>query len=262
MNLRKLPRRAAARFLVKTELCRKILIPRDGYTVRFHPASFSAGLWVYPEYGLRDEALLRAYLRAGDCYVDVGANIGTLALTAAHIAERVFAIEAHPRTFTFLQENIELNQSKNVTLLNRAVGEREGEVFFSDLPDDDQNHILRRETGIRVASVTLDSLELPPISLLKVDVEGFEKFVFLGAAQTLQRTACVYFESFAPQYARYGCEGRDVYRVLESAGLTVYRRKDRNLIPIEESHVSRQCENLLAIRDAADFRQRTGWAAA
>merc|ERR1711871_446980 len=49
--------------------------------------------------------------------------------------------------------------------------------------------------NIAVDVITIDSLELPSLDLLKVDVEGMENEVFNGARQTVDRTLCsIYYE--------------------------------------------------------------------
>jgi FkbM family methyltransferase len=247
--------RVMAKALVKTGLCRFIVIDRQDYKVRFHPSSFSAGFWVHPEYGRQDEAFLRRYLTRDDLVVDIGANIGSLALCAAGRANRVIAIEAHPRTFAFLKSNVELNGYKNMELHNVAMGHEPGKLCFSDLDDDDQNHVSQR--GLEVPVQTLDSFKVGKVGLLKVDVEGYEKFVFQGARETLRRTACVFFESFEPQYARYGSSLAEVIAPLQDAGFVLYRLRGEGIEPLPRAYASAVCENLLAIRDLKDFITRT-----
>ncbi|MEO6119709.1 MAG: FkbM family methyltransferase, partial [Terriglobales bacterium] len=183
-------KRLAARVLRDSRLCTLLTIQRQGYKLRFHPSSFSAGLWVDPGMAVRDEVFVRRYLRPGDVMVDIGANIGTMTLTAAATVAQVFSIEAHPRTFKYLKENVELNGRTNVHLLNVALGAEASTMRFSNLRDDDLNHIA--EDGlIPVPVVPLDELSFPTIALLKIDVEGFEKFVFEGGKNTLGKVSCV-----------------------------------------------------------------------
>ena len=53
-----------------------------------------------------------------------------------------------------------------------------------------------------------------PIALLKIDVEGYERFVVEGAIHTLARTASVYFEAHDPMYARFGYRCGDIIKLL------------------------------------------------
>src|SRR5579863_3379918 len=84
----------------------------------------SSVLAIVPKEILEDEyALTRIEFRPGDVVVDVGANIGIVALYLArkHPDIRIIAIEPVPTTYQHLQENIDLNGVRNVTGLNCAV---------------------------------------------------------------------------------------------------------------------------------------------
>jgi FkbM family methyltransferase len=239
-----LARRIAAKALIHSGLCERFIIQREGYCVRFHPSSFSAGLWVNPSWVSSDEQFLRRYLNCNDVFVDVGANIGTLSLTASTVCARVVAIEAHPRTYKFLCDNLNLNNAGNVVAVHTAVGEESGSVHFSSLTDDDKNHI--SAGGIEVPIVTLDSMELPGIDLLKIDVEGYELQVFQGAEASLLRTKCVYFESFNENCKRFNYHPRDVFALLIRAGFKVFKPSGESVDPSSDSPV---CRNLVALRD-------------
>uniref|UniRef100_D0KNJ2 Methyltransferase FkbM domain-containing protein n=1 Tax=Saccharolobus solfataricus (strain 98/2) TaxID=555311 RepID=D0KNJ2_SACS9 len=58
--------------------------------------------------------------------------------------------------------------------------------------DFDETHV--SQSGYKVKILTLDSLELSRIDLLKIDVEGFENEVLIGAENTLDRTNKVIIE--------------------------------------------------------------------
>jgi FkbM family methyltransferase len=255
-----------ARLLMATGACRWLTIPQRGFILRFHPANLSSQLWIDPHE--RDDSLVlyRAYLQAGDRIVDVGANIGQTVLAASAqvgVAGRVMAIEPHPRTFKFLQENIALNEIANVELFNVALGANAGSAAFSDDRRDDMNRI---DGGpLQVAVSRLDDLiqDPAPIALLKVDVEGYEKFVFTGATKLLQRTQCVYFEVSELHFRRFGYTIRDLLLLLEGAGFRLFRPQPPDqFVPISAAFATGECENLLALRDAGDFMRRTGWAQA
>ena len=70
-----------------------------------------------------DYNLKQIEFRPGDVVVDIGANIGIVALYLArkHPGIHIIAIEPVPTTFGHLQENIGLNGVNNITALNCAV---------------------------------------------------------------------------------------------------------------------------------------------
>jgi FkbM family methyltransferase len=239
--------------LVRTGLCRLFTINRNGYKVIFFPSSLSRSLW---EFGLserdEDEQIIRTLLRPGDTYVDVGANIGTLAIVAklhVGVEGHVIAIEAHPRTFSFLKENIKYNHLC-LDAYNVAVGEKSGRLTFTDTRADDMNSpAIDAEKGLVVDVTTLDQLlagVVQDIRLLKVDVEGFELPVFRGASTVLDCTQLIYFESWDRHFKRYGYETYDLIDFLNKAGFIVFRNSRIGIETIT-TQKSTVCENLIAV---------------
>lgn len=242
-----------SRALWRTGLSRHFVVSRNGYRVRFHPSAVAAAVWHDPGHSSQEEAFVASRLRPGDRYVDVGANVGLLALRAATLVGptgQVLAIEAHPRTYRFLSENAALNRFDRMQTVHSAVGEREGTVSFSDYLSDDQNHVVVGGAGVAVRVQRLDDL-VPdgPIALLKVDVEGFELPVFRGAPRVLSRTRAILFESWDRHAARYGFAVADVVSLLREAGFVLYRLVGGELQPIDGVGGSPACENLVAIRE-------------
>ena len=253
----------AARLLMLTGACRLLTIPQAGYRLRFHPANRSSQLWIDPDERADELRFLKDYLKPGDRVVDVGANVGETVLTAAvgvGPEGHVTAIEPHPKTFQFLADNVRLNGVTNVELINSAVGSNSGVVTFTDDRRDDMNRV--GEGGLRVPVERLDALvaDRGCVALLKVDVEGFERFVFEGAPALLARTAAVFFEVSSSHFARFGYRTRDVLDLLTQAGFQVFRmRLPNRLAPVAADFDTDAFENLVALRDADECRRRTGW---
>jgi FkbM family methyltransferase len=225
----------------------------------------SATLWVTPRDRQRDEQFFRRYLRPGDTLIDVGANIGTLSIIGALTVGptgRVVAVEAHPRTATFLRGNIALNRLTNIEVRLCALGTRTGTAQLTNGRSDDQNR-MTTDGGVEVPLRRLDDLELPAgeISLLKIDVEGYELPVLQGGGGVLERTQCVYFESWDRHFSAFGYSTGDVLALLAGAGFTCLQRLDAtSLRVLSLDYRSSQCEDLVAVRSIPRFCQRTGWA--
>ncbi|MBV8208414.1 MAG: FkbM family methyltransferase [Acidobacteria bacterium] len=185
--------------------------------------------------------MLREVLRPGDTFVDVGANIGALSLLGSKLVGAsggVYAIEAHPRTATFLAGNIRLNGARNVQVIQAAAGDRDSETRVTSRRSDDQNAV--SDEGVKVPMRRLDSL-LPDIDvrLMKLDVEGFELFALRGAERVLRRTQFVYFESWQQHSSKFGYRTPELTAFLKGCGFQ---------LDCAEDYVSEQCENLLAQR--------------
>jgi FkbM family methyltransferase len=249
-----------------TGLSRRIVIHLHGFQLRFYPTNATAQQWIEPHHqhcGAREEAFLRRYLRAGDVVVDAGANIGLTALQAWSLVGptgEVRAFEPHPRIFGYLMGNIELNQAQQtVTAYNLALGDSSGTAWLTDRSADDQNAVATASNGLRVPMVTLDEAvaDIRSISLLKIDVEGYEWHVLQGAKGTLAKTDCVYFESHDEALGKYGCSLGDIVRFLAGQGFHVRRLENRGRsTPVGENDGSAEVEDLVAVRDVAVLHAR------
>ena len=98
-----------------------------------------------------------------------------------------------------------------------ALGKEINYVFFSNMRNDDENHIIF-EKGIKVRMNSLANLfpQLKKINFLKIDVEGYEKFVIEGAIPLLDRIEAIYFECYERNFSRYGYNSQDLFQILHS----------------------------------------------
>lgn len=239
--------------LWRTGLCRRWVIDRGGYKLRFHPCGTAAAYWANPDLNRHDDRFLDAWLHEGDTVVDVGANIGATVLPAAlRVGEtgRVHAFEPHPVIAGYLRENLVLNGVANVQIHPLALGAAAGELAFTDLADDSLNRLA--EAGSLCVPVRrLDDVlgDEGAIALLKVDVEGYEKPVLEGAAGLLDRVECIYFEAWEPLCSRYGYRAAELVALLLDLGYTIWRADGDDLIEVLRDHVADELANLIAVRD-------------
>ncbi|MCA4897543.1 MAG: FkbM family methyltransferase [Cytophagales bacterium] len=139
-------------------------------------------------------------LRTGSVFIDVGANIGTVAMRAAKIcvSGHVYAFEPDPNHVKSLKINQQLNSFSNITIIPRALGSKPSQAVLSKLEQRNagMNRILPPEHVNRYNSnpievVTLDDemeqLRPSRVDLIKIDVEGYEFHVLMGAQKTIAR---------------------------------------------------------------------------
>jgi len=196
-----------------------------------------------------DMAFLLHFLRPGDLFVDVGANIGSFTVLASAVCgAETIAIEPDPVTIGWLQKNIAANNiGKAVTTVEAAVGREQGEVNFTvGLDTVNQVADARHQNTRKVRVVRLDDLlsgRSP--AFIKLDVEGYEAEVVGGATETLRNPSLLAIET----------ESRDaeVLSTLRNAGFVEYAYDPMRRALSAKVGVS---NNALFIRDLAIVQER------
>ena len=258
-----------SKILIRTKLSPFLTIKYQGYRLRFYPSSTSRGLWIDNTEPEPVFDFFLDYLRKNDIIIDAGANIGTMTLGSSLIVGskgKVYSIEPHPRTFNFLKGNILLNRFTNIETFNVALGSSSGNISFSNKKSDDQNAVVMNENGTSVPIRRLDELiDSNNIALLKIDVEGYEKFVLMGTTKLFKYIECVIVEVWAK--AKYDSTPDSVYDILLDNNFQLFRfsgiRKispiTRNYQPIDLGTNGILGEDILAIKNTDNFLLRTNY---
>lgn len=166
------------------------------------------------------------FLRAGDLFADVGANVGAYTVLASGVAgAKSVAFEPNPRTFEYLVQNIRLNNlGQLASPVNAAVGRANGKLRFTQSLGT-ENHVcpdgdLSGSQEVEVTTLDGQFQQRAP-ALIKVDVEGFEVEVFAAAQQILkqpQLRAMIVERSGIS--SRYGFDEEPLHRQFRELGFT------------------------------------------
>jgi FkbM family methyltransferase len=173
---------------------------------------------------------LRARLRPGDVFVDVGANIGYFTLLGFRIVGArgsVVAIEASPSIFDALSANIARNRAANVRAVNRVAAKQPGmrtvyvgPASHSGLTTVNQDRGWPAESETQAATLPeiVGEPEWSNARIIKIDVEGAEDEVARGMVGALQRTRAeleVVVEIHPPK-------GAALFALFRDAGFNAY----------------------------------------
>ena len=175
---------------------------------------------------------LQESVRPGDVLYDVGANVGAYALIAATLQARVVAFEPGYASYAALCDNVVLNGLEDaVTPLPVVLGERAELATLSYGGTDAGARTFSAGTSLSVAyrqpvlvhrlDDLVEQLELPPPTLVKLDVDGAEASVLAGAARTIARPE---LRSLLVEVERERAD--DVVPLLEQGGLALRERID------------------------------------
>ncbi|HJU09156.1 MAG TPA: FkbM family methyltransferase [Rhodanobacteraceae bacterium] len=125
--------------------------------------------------------------------VDVGANIGLTTILFSQLAAKVISFEASPSTFRYLRRNVSQSGSHNVTLVNLGLGNKNVRSEITFAPNNRAGGFVSDQTKASKGHITeiidirkLDDLFVEfdaaeKLDFIKLDVEGYEKFVIEGA---------------------------------------------------------------------------------
>ena len=218
----------------------------------------STECYYYRYYDPMEMHFVEKYLRKGDVFADVGANIGSWALFASSLGAKTVAIDPTPSMFKLIEDNIRLNPNIKNTLVPIccAVGKEEGTVKFR-IDDDTRNCVIDPNDlevceSIEVPVRTMDSMkELKDVSVMKMDVERYELSALKGAGKILSESLNVLIiETFASY--------PEVRKLLESFGFDEYIYDQINNTLNKCRGRREGSNNKLFIKDADLARVRLG----
>ena len=132
-------------------------------------------------------------------YLDIGANLGNHTVYFSNFtqAENIISFEPNPVIVKYLEKNCSTN-CNNTKIFNFGLSNKEDILYMNDIDPNNCGSTRIQEGGkTKIIVKTVDQLGLDNISLMKIDVEGFEKQVILGAIQTIKKNKPVIFTELA-----------------------------------------------------------------
>lgn len=197
--------------------------------------------------------------QGGGTFVDIGANFGWYTCLFSKLAGpegMVVSFEPEPENLKLLDDSLRRNDIRNVNVIRAALGSEAGELkLYLGASHNPGAHsaLLQNTTGrghVIVPVVTLDDTLLPMvapdvrISLLKIDIEGFELDALSAGTNVLVRCDHAIVE-YSPDMMRAG--GRDpaaLLRLFRDAGFAIHRPDARSVLQAmgDETLMAKGCE--------------------
>jgi FkbM family methyltransferase len=168
-------------------------------------------LWAFGGYETHLAELFERLAGPGDTCIDVGANVGVHTVRLAKLVGddgRVIAVEADPAMVPRVTRNVRLNGLRNVRVVHAAASDHGGDSVLLYRPaETDPNqgrasllpHSYLTGGAISLTTVTIDDLAEGPVSLVKIDVEGHEREVVMGAERTIAGHHPTFVFEYAPE---------------------------------------------------------------
>lgn len=131
--------------------------------------------------------------------VDLGANIGVFSLWASRFfpAQKIYAVEMEHDNFAQLTQNIAINDLQEVIIpVQAAIFNQTGSVGIRRMGGIGFHMVNVNEKGHTVKAISLadflDAYHIETIDLLKVDIEGGEKYLMTPENEEIFRTRVGY----------------------------------------------------------------------
>jgi FkbM family methyltransferase len=225
--------------------------------IRCYPNSTSASSLIYcsgmPDF--HEMRFMKDYLRKGDGFIDVGANIGAYTLLAASLvgsSGRVDSFEPGKVAFKRLKENIELNNLSQVHLHPIALGDVIGSVHF--LCEQDTTNRIYNESDLSKKFITVPSDRLDNILSMEnyvmgnIDIEGAELLALRGATKMLsEHNPAVWLLEFNGALHSFGFSEQEFSDWLSNQGYDLALYDSDNRIMTYELQPWLKSENVFAI---------------
>lgn len=198
--------------------------------------------------------IMKQCLKEDHNCIDVGVLEGEILDHFIKIAPKGqhFGFEPLPNKYAALKKKYA--QQKNLKLYHTALGNTKGTTAFNYVTSNPGYSGIRKrkydrpgekDTQIKVNITSLDSIidELPPIRMIKIDVEGAEHLVIKGAQQLLKRDhPIVIFEHGKGGADIYGFSPGEMYDLLAQHGYQIFLLKDylKNKNPLSREELCTQ----------------------
>ena len=156
-------------------------------------STYFYGAYSYQELDLMHDILSQ---QTNAVFIDVGGNVGNHSLFAAAHCQQVVAFEPVPYLYQHIRRKQRLNNLANVSVFNCALGEDTTVSSFL-LPSSGNQGTGRIPTvgeSVTGETITVDikngdaflaEMGINRVSLIKIDVEGYEPFVLRGLPDTM-----------------------------------------------------------------------------
>jgi SAM-dependent methyltransferase len=156
---------------------------------------------------------LKLNLKKDSVFLDVGSNYGWHSIIASKLCQKVFSFEPQTLMYEIQKLNIEENKIENCILFKDALGNIEETKEMSPI-DYNMNGVNIGDLSIGHGGESIN---------VKIDVQGYEKFILEGGIETIKKhkpIMIVEFEEF--QLNKFGYGSKNLFDTIRKLDYEIY----------------------------------------
>ncbi len=219
----------------------------DDLKIRLNISDFvDKYLWVTGEYEPKLKKFIKDYLKEGDVFLDIGANIGYFSIVASRIVKKegsVISIEANPSMVDRLITNLELNKANNVQVINKAASNEKGvlEFYIPNINNSGMASLRAQDnsTKINVETIVLDDTlrEIKNLDFVKIDIEGAKLIALRGMKSLIIRFNPIIVLELTDEFLKsFNSSSSDLINFLKSLNYCLFSLETGEPIDAKKSY--------------------------
>ena len=176
-----------------------------------YPQKKDLSRWMIRNLKIWDEKIINLIVKqindSNSIFIDIGCNYGAYSIPISRIKNnlKVICFDPSRKSLDRLDENINLNNLKNIKYFKLGIGEKKGEVYFDDDINNYKNsgsfEINNKNFGYKINIDSIDNLvrenkiQIKKNVYIKMDIEGYEFFALKGLVKTINNyNVTIFFE--------------------------------------------------------------------
>lgn len=224
--------------------------------------------WNYYRCDFEFSVIIVELVKSSKVFFDIGANIGYYSLITAKANPelKIFSFEPSNGPFYFLKKNIELNKLSNIKAFKYAVGAENCDItFYEDInPKYKYQKYHVSGTGntantwnndsinkysidcIKIDSFILNE-KIDTVDLMKIDTEGTEDKVLLGAMESIIKFKPIIICEVLPNKIE-----DNIFKIIKSIDYLIFQHNEdeQNLMLVEKFNLLSRDRNFIFIPES------------
>ena len=173
------------------------------------------------------EIFLKRNLTNESILIDVGSNYGWHSIFNSKICSKIYSFEPQKIMYDIQLENLNNNNIFNVELFNCALGDKNETKSMSPI-NYNSNSINIGDLSVGLGGddieiKTIDNFNIKNVNFIKIDVQGYEKYVLLGGEKTISEfRPIIIIEIENHHLMKFNYRSEDLFKLLRDLNYEIF----------------------------------------